>query len=207
MEVRNPPVPSNAAGDPAPAAVDSGPVAAQPPMTVAARVRAVLPLLALAALILIADQLTKLWIVAAIGRAAPAHEIDIIPGWLVFQYVENTGAAFGMFTNGSWLLAFIAVAVVVGIVVMAPRMQQEATAGLPRWQILLSLGLVLGGAVGNLADRLTRGYVVDFVLVPKAQITLGNTLYHFPNFNVADSAITVGIILLLIGLLFAGERK
>jgi signal peptidase II len=176
-------------------------------MTLAARVRAVLPLLALAALILIADQLTKLWIVAAIGRGAPVHEIDVIPGWFVFQYVENTGAAFGMFTNGSWLLAFIAVAVVVGIVVMAPRIQQEATGGLARWQILLSLGLVLGGAVGNLVDRLTRGYVVDFVLVPRAQITLGNTLYHFPNFNVADSAITVGIILLLIGLLFAGERK
>jgi signal peptidase II len=176
-------------------------------MTPIARLRAVLPLLALAALILIADQLTKLWIVSAIGRGAPAHEIDIIPGWFVFQYVENTGAAFGMLTNGSWLLAFVAAAVVVVIVVMAPRMQQEAAAGLARWQMLLSLGLVLGGAVGNLADRLTRGYVVDFILVPPAQVTLGGTLYHFPNFNVADSAITVGIILLLIGLLFAGERK
>jgi signal peptidase II len=207
VEVRNPPAPSNAAGDPAPAAIASGPEAARPRMTLTARLRAVLPLLALAALILVADQLTKLWIVSAIGRGAPSHEIDIIPGWFVFQYVENTGAAFGMLTNGSWLLAFIAAAVVVVIVVMAPRMQQEAAAGLARWQMLLSLGLVLGGAVGNLADRLTRGYVVDFILVPPAQVTLGGTLYHFPNFNVADSAITVGIILLLIGLFFAGERK
>jgi signal peptidase II len=201
--VRNPPVPSNTA-DPVTA---PGAEVARPPMTLTARVRAVLPLLALAALILVADQLTKLWIVSAIGRGAPAHEIAIIPGWFVFQYVENTGAAFGMLTNGSWLLALIAALVVVVIVVTAPRMQQEAAAGLARRQMSLGLGLVLGGAVGNLADRLTRGYVVDFILVPNAQITLSDRLYHFPNFNVADSAITVGIALLLISLFFAGERK
>ena len=204
--MRNPPVPSNTA-DPATAPGVPGAEMARPPMTLTARVRAVLPLLALAALILVADQLTKLWIVSAIGRGAPAHEIDIIPGWFVFQYVENTGAAFGMLTNGSWLLALIAALVVVVIVVTAPRMQQEAAAGLARGQMSLGLGLVLGGAVGNLADRLTRGYVVDFILVPNAQITLGDRLYHFPNFNVADSAITVGIALLLISLFFAGERK
>jgi signal peptidase II len=177
------------------------------PARPAARWRAVLPVLALAALILLADQLTKLWIVGAIGRTQAVHEIDLLPGWFVLQYVENTGAAFGMFRDGGWLLAGLAAVVVVVIVVTAPRMETEVGSGSARWRLLLSLGLVLGGAVGNLVDRILHSYVVDFIRVPVAQITLGETTYHFPNFNVADSAITVGILLLLLNLLLTPERK
>lgn len=176
-------------------------------MTPAARVRAVVPLLILAAVVVVADQLSKGWIVSAIGRGQASHQLDALPGWLVLQYTENTGAAFGLFTNAGWLLALLAVGVVIIIVASAPRLQQEAAGGLARRQLRLSFGLVLGGAIGNLIDRVQHGYVVDFILVPSAQIKWGNTLYRFPNFNLADSAITIGILLLLLHLFFAGERK
>jgi len=198
-------LPNSSAAVEQPEAVGRGPVAGR--LTPAARLRAVAPLVGIAALVLVADQLTKRWIVAAIGPQQAQHEIALLPGWLVLQYAENTGAAFGLFHNGGWLLALIAAAVVVVIVATAPRMQQDAPGGFARWQSLLSLGLVLGGAVGNLLDRLWRGFVVDFILVPSVQITLGGKLYHFPNFNVADSAITVGILLLVVHLFFFGERK
>src|SRR5262249_3028649 len=87
-----------------------------------ARWRAVLPVLALAVGVVVADQLTKLWIVAAIGREQPTHEIVLLPGWLSLQYVENTGAAFGLFRDGGWVLAGLAAVVVVVIVAVAPRL-------------------------------------------------------------------------------------
>ena len=173
----------------------------------AARWRALLPVLALAGVIVVADQLVKLWIVNTIGRGQPIHEIVWVPGWLVLQYVENTGAAFGVLTNASWLLAVLAAVVSVAIVLTAPRLGAEVGVGRARRLLLLSLGLVLGGAVGNLIDRLMHGYVVDFVLVPSAHISLGGLTYQFPNFNVADSAITVGIVLLLFNLLFVSDRS
>ena len=176
------------------------------PSRAVARWRTVVPLLAVAVVLLVADQLSKLWIAGTLGRGQPTHPIELLPGWLVLQYVENTGSAFGLFKNSGWVLAALAAVVVVGLVVMAPRLQQEARTGLARGQMLVSLGLVLGGAVGNLLDRFTHGYVVDFVLVPNAQLTLGGTTYHFPNFNVADSGITVGIILLLLHLFFASNK-
>jgi signal peptidase II len=173
----------------------------------AARARAALPLLAVAAVVVALDALSKAWIVSTIGRGQAAHEIVLLQGWLALQYVENRGAAFGLFTDGGWLLAIIAAVVVVAILASAPRLQQDSRGGLQRGQMLLSFGLVLGGAVGNLLDRLTRGYVVDFIRVPSAQVTLGDTLYRFPNFNVADSAITVGIVLLVLYMLFSGDDK
>jgi lipoprotein signal peptidase len=74
--------------------------------------------------------------------------------------------------------------------------------GNPTWLSVLAAGLVLGGALGNLADRVRLGYVVDFIEVFKPQLNLNNVVYTFPVFNAADSAITVGVILILIGLLF-----
>ena len=196
--------------DASPPPAQADPLTAAPAparLSPAARVRAALPLLAVAVVVVALDALSKGWIVSAIGRGEANHEIVLLPGWLALQYVENRGAAFGLFTDGGWLLAIIAAVVVVAILVSAPRLQQDSQAGLRRGQMLLSFGLVLGGAVGNLLDRLTRGYVVDFIRVPNAQITLGSTLYRFPNFNVADSAITVGIVLLVLYMLLSGDDK
>lgn len=129
------------------------------------------------------DQVTKYW---ASGRLI-GSSIEVIPNVLSFQYAENTGAAFGMFRGqgaGIWLGA--AAVLAVGIVVYAlDRVQHQRE--------VVALGLVGGGALGNLVDRITNsddflaGFVVDWIRFP-----------NFPNFNIADSAITVGAVLLVI---------
>jgi len=174
------------------------------PLTPTARLRAALPLLALAAAVVALDQASKAWIVATLGRGQAHHARDLVAGWLALLYTENTGAAFGLLHDGGWVLGLIALAVAGGILVAAPRLQ--AAGGRLGRALQVSLGLVLGGALGNLLDRLTRGFVVDFIRVPVAEITLGTTVYRFPNFNVADSAITVGIGLLALYMLSSGER-
>ena len=150
-----------------------------------------------ALLIVVLDQLSKAWIVQQIGPGAAVHNQPIWPGVLELNYGENRGAAFGLFPDAGWALALIATGVVVVILVLVPRL--HARPGGAPWHMLLGLGLVLGGALGNLIDRVRYGYVVDFVTPRFAQITIGDTLYRFPTFNVADSSITVGVGLLLIG--------
>lgn len=173
-----------------------------------ARWKAIIPVLAVAALVVVADQLVKLWIVATIGRGQPTHQIVLLPDWLVLQYTENAGTAFGL-VRVPVLPAALAIATIAVILVIVLRLGRASQAGedLPNWRVLLSLGLVLGGGIGNVIDRFTRGYVVDFILVPAARVTLNGKVYQWPNFNVADSAITIGIILLLITMLLSRERK
>ena len=89
------------------------------------------------------------------------------------------------------------------ILVLVPRLHARPE-GAP-WPLLLALGLVLGGALGNLMDRVRLGYVVDFLTPTFARVTLGNTIYQFPTFNLADSSITVGVLVLLGVLLFTGD--
>src|SRR5205085_7330535 len=110
-----------------------------------------------------------------IGPAAPVHHQPIWPGVLELDYVQNRGAAFGILPDASWALAAIAAIVVVVILVLVPRLQTRP-GGAP-WYLLLALGLVLGGALGNLVDRLQNGYVVDFLTPAFARLTVGNTLY------------------------------
>jgi signal peptidase II len=157
----------------------------------------------LAAVIVVLDQISKAWIVGAIGPGAATHSQPIVPGILDLHYVENTGASFGLFQNGGWLLAGVAAAVIVVILILIPRLQARPE-GVP-WPLLPALGLVLGGALGNLIDRVRLGYVVDFVTPTFARVTVGDTIYQFPTFNVADSSITIGVLLLLVGLLFTGD--
>jgi signal peptidase II len=131
---------------------------------------------ALAALAL--DVATKAWVVSwPRGR-----EIELLGGVVVLRESRNTGAAFGLAQGATVILSVVALGVVVVIVRTAARLRSR------RWA--LSLGLILGGALGNLADRLLRdpaplrGAVVDFIDLPR-----------WPSFNVADSAIVVGGIL------------
>ena len=91
--------------------------------------------------------------------------------------------------------------IITGIVVAFVRL------GNPTTMSTLASGLVVGGALGNLVDRVRLGYVVDFVEVYGPHLEFNNTIYTFPVFNVGDSGITVGVILILIGLLFTREES
>jgi signal peptidase II len=148
-------------------------------------------MLAIAALIVLLDRATKLWIIAHIQQG---HAIVMIPRIFRLTHVVNTGAAFSIFEGTSspalvrnLLIGFsmIAVAVVLGLIW---KMGRSATL------TSLALALILGGAIGNLYDRIRFAYVVDFLEVHIVH-------YHWPDFNVADSAIVVGACLLLLEML------
>jgi signal peptidase II len=149
----------------------------------------------IAAAVVLVDQLTKLWIIANFRLY---EQLNIIPGYFDLVYVTNTGAAFG-FMSGSQSsmrqLFFISVAVVALIVILYAYMQLREQGRIFVW----SLGMIAGGAVGNLIDRIRLGSVVDFL-----DFYVGK--HHWPAFNVADSAITVGVSLFLLGT-FIQHRK
>ena len=141
-------------------------------------------LLALAVLLL--DQYTKLLASTELSYGRPVEVFF----WFDITLHHNTGAAFSFLSDAGgwqrWFFSVIAVVISVGLVVWLWR--------LPRDQIMLALalGLILGGAIGNLWDRLALGYVVDFISVHYAG-------RYFPTFNIADSAITVGAGFMLLG--------
>jgi signal peptidase II len=152
--------------------------------------------LGLAAVVVLVDQVTK----AMVRAVIPLHgSRTIVPGLLDFTHVQNSGAAFGILNAADFpykaaVIALIATAALVSIAVFA--------AGVSPHQRLARVGLalILGGAAGNLVDRLTAGSVVDFVDVYWAQ-------YHFWAFNVADSAITVGVIGMMLDMLGVGNGE
>jgi signal peptidase II len=139
-------------------------------------------------IILLVDYLTK-WIVRV--RLDPVQSVEIIPGYLRLSYWQNSGVAFGLFDAVAsvwkpYILAALAVVAVVVIVVYGEHMPPE------RKLLRASLAIIIGGILGNLVDRIVRGYVIDFI-----DFHIYDT-FHWPTFNVADSAITIGIALLLI---------
>ena len=131
----------------------------------------------IAGLTLVADQLTKHLIAAAFH---PGESLPLVSGVLHLTYVQNTGAAFGLFKGQSLLFIVLSLAVIAWITreFLSRRILSRAIG----W----GYALVLGGAAGNLFDRARLGYVVDFI-----------DLRVWPVFNVGDSAITVGVALLL----------
>lgn len=147
--------------------------------------RAAWPLAALvaAALTFGLDRLTKFWVTRSL------YPGDVLfPGLPVhIQYVENSGAAFSILPNFDWL--FLAVAALV----VAAAAWYWRQLGREPWWVQAAVGMVVGGALANAIDRLTQGYVVDFIQLP-----------HWPVFNVADSGITVGMVLLVLWLLRRG---
>ena len=146
-------------------------------------------------LVVALDQLTK----AAVRATLPLHEsVTVLPGFIDFTHVRNSGAAFGILNGGDFpfktiLIAVIATSALVGVGMYA--------ASLAHHQLVARLGLalIIGGAAGNLIDRVIAGSVVDFVDVYWRT-------YHFWAFNVADSAITVGVAIMILDMLGVGTH-
>ena len=161
--------------------MNDGSVSADPGVPVVLRRRLRL-LLAVAAVVLTLDLVSK---VLAVRLLAPGQPVSIIGDTVTWTLVRNSGAAFSMATGYTWLLTLVASGVVVGIVWMGRRLVS------PWWA--LGLGMILGGALGNLMDRFfrspgpLRGHVVDFL-----------SIGWWPVFNVADAAVVGGAILLVL---------
>ena len=142
------------------------------------------------------DQLTKIWITAVFSLH---QSLEVIPGLFSLTYLTNTGAAFGFLAGQptAWRQAFFIVMVLAAlgfITYMYRRLRDESG-----WYEV-SLGLIAGGAIGNLIDRLRFGSVIDFL-----DFYIGS--HHWPAFNVADSAITVGVtIFLIVNIFFEHAR-
>lgn len=139
---------------------------------------------AVALIVVLLDQASKIYVRShwALGQS-----VTVIPHLLWITRIANTGAAFGMLPSATPILALLGIGATVVVFLLARGSQT-------RW-ILMGYGLLLGGILGNLIDRLGARTVTDFIQVP-----------HFAIFNVADSAITVGTILLVIGYLFTVSR-
>jgi signal peptidase II len=145
-------------------------------------------LILIAAVVILLDRLTKLWINVNLPNG---HYINVIPNVFRLSHVYNTGAAFSLFAESlsptlvrNCLIGFSVVAVIVVLGMIWRVGRAFSITG-------VSLGLILGGAIGNLYDRVKYSYVIDFLEVKIIH-------YHWPDFNVADSCIVVGACLLLL---------
>jgi signal peptidase II len=150
----------------------------------------------IAATVVILDRATK-WLVA--HRIALHDSIPVIPGFFSLTHVQNRGAAFGIFDDSptQWKITMLILFSVVALVVVATLLWKNGHALSATG---MGLALVMGGAIGNLWDRLFTGQVVDFLL-----FYVGS--YHWPAFNVADTAIVSGAILLVSEIIFAKSPK
>lgn len=144
----------------------------------------------LSALIIVADQLSKLWVEARL----PHYGSEPLLPFLNLVHLQNTGAAFSMFREAPKLM-FIGLATVVSLGILSWLWQHR------RGETLTAVGLslILGGAIGNVIDRVRLGHVTDFV-----DFYIGN--WHFAAFNVADAAISVGAGLLILDMIFEWRR-
>ena len=153
-------------------------------------------LLALSVLIVAADRFTK-WLAAT--RIEVGSNVQVIPHIFAISHVENPGAAFSLFNDSSsparvrWMLLIFSLLAAVAVLVALLKIGRRIT------PTAVALALILGGALGNAYDRLRFGYVIDFLEVHIIH-------YHWPDFNVADSAIVVGGILLVFDALFSGKE-
>jgi signal peptidase II len=154
-------------------------------------------LLLISILIVAADRLTK-WLAST--RIEVGNNLRVIPHVFAISHVENPGAAFSLFNDSSspervrWLLLIFSLVAAIAVLIALVKLGRRVTA------TSVGLALILGGALGNAYDRLRFGYVIDFLEVHIIH-------YHWPDFNVADSAIVVGGILLLYDAMFAGKEQ
>jgi len=139
------------------------------------------------------------WTKVLIEGHLPLHQSQpVVPGWVDLAHTRNTGVAFGMLANSNspWMPVFLTLSSAIALLlILFFSLRQPAS----NWKLQFGLMLVLGGAAGNLFDRLSYGYVTDFIDVFYKS-------YHWPTFNVADSSISVGIGLLLLEVLTQKNR-
>lgn len=144
----------------------------------------------IALFVILLDQITK-WLI--VSRMELGESIQIIDKILYITSHRNRGAAWGILQGQMWFFYVITLIVIVGIIIYIQRAAKD------KWLMGLSLGLMLGGAIGNFIDRVIRKEVVDFIHT----FIFG---YNFPVFNIADSALVIGVILLMIQM-FRDERE
>jgi signal peptidase II len=151
-------------------------------VSVTSKLRARWPIFAgLAVTVLVADQLTKRWLVSFLE---PGQRAEVVDGYVRLVHSQNTGALFGLFRDQAIVFAVVSVGVV-GLIIWFHGNAGRNTL------LSVALGLLLGGALGNMTDRFRYGYVVDFV-------DLGVSDLRWYTFNVADAAISCAILLLLL---------
>jgi signal peptidase II len=154
-------------------------------------------LLLLSLLVIVADRVTK-WLAST--RVEMGNSVTVIARVFAISHVENPGAAFSLFNDSSspervrWMLLIFSLLAAVAMLVALLKLGRRITA------TTVALALILGGALGNAYDRLRFGYVIDFLEVHIVH-------YHWPDFNVADSAIVVGGILLFLDALFSRKEQ
>lgn len=157
-------------------------------MTRQSREKIILPAVAL--LTLVADQISKYLILSNLKPGQSWNPIASLTPWVSITHVTNAGAAFGLFQDQGSFFVVIAVIVVTAIIFYYRHLPAD------QWWIKVSLGLQLGGALGNLLDRLRLGYVIDFI-----------DFKIWPVFNVADSSIVIGVAILAYYLLRDQNEK
>lgn len=146
-------------------------------------------------LIVVADQVTK----ALVRANLPLHHtVSIVPGLVDFTHVRNTGAAFGFLNSVDFPFKTVAIAVVAATALVGVGLYAASLAHHQRLA-RVGLSLIVGGAAGNLIDRVVAGFVIDFVDVYWRS-------YHFWAFNVADSAITIGVSIMILEMLDLGAH-
>ena len=138
----------------------------------------------LSVVVLILDQLSKIWIDTTMSLY---QSIPVFPGFSI-TYAHNYGAAFSFLSDAGgwqrWFFAILAATISIGLVIWMKQLKHYETLS------AISLSLILGGAIGNLIDPVIYGYVIDF-------FDVYYQTYHWPVFNVADSAITIGVVFML----------
>ena len=146
-------------------------------------------LFAIATVMIVLDQWSKAWIRQNIALGEEIYPIPFLAPFFRFTFWHNTGAAFGIFQDAN--IPLLILSSIVSVLIIWYYHQAYAEPLIVR----ISMGLILGGAIGNIIDRIQLGYVTDFIAVGR-----------FPVFNVADSCVTVGVLLMLLGL-FIQEHK
>ncbi|MGI6258679.1 MAG: signal peptidase II [Anaerolineaceae bacterium] len=153
------------------------------------KARDLLMLFGIAGAVIALDQWTKWLVEQNIALGEEVYPIGFLAPFFRFTFWKNTGAAFGLFQNASQVLLVVSIVISLLLVWVYFKSLDEPVL------FRISLSMMLGGAIGNIIDRVTQGFVTDFIAVGR-----------FPVFNVADSAVTVGVGLMLLGL-YLQERK
>ncbi len=143
-----------------------------------------------AAVVLALDLLSKWIVLDRLGPDGDRDVVTVIPGVLRLIYVRNTGSAFGLFQGSSEMLKVLAVVAVAILGIYYARAAARDSL------LAVALGLQVGGALGNIIDRFRYGYVIDWIDLPR-----------FPTFNLADTGITIGVVLLIYCLLFRDPER